>query len=309
MTPGELAWRVRSRIRDESDRFRLKWGLHPQLPSGLSLYPREGSGSRLCPVPLAAWHNGVPDGLPVEWRQRLLDRADAIAAHRFSFFDLENIDVGDPIDWNRDHASGIEAPRDFSAGIDYRDHRVAGDAKVVWEPNRHHQLVVLARAYRVTGDDRYAAAIVEQLESWLAQCPFGFGMNWRSPLELAVRLINWTWALDLIADYRSMPAGFQRKLLESIHLHVWDVARKYSRGSSANNHLIGEACGVFVATSYFTQLPGAVDSREREPGDSREGDRRSDLSEWRNPRAGVRVSPVRPSVFPPCGPARPTLGR
>jgi Heparinase II/III-like protein/Heparinase II/III N-terminus len=262
MTPGELAWRVGSRIRDESDRYRLKWGLYPQLPPGLPLYPREGSGCRLSPVPLAAWHTGVPDGLPVEWRQRLLDRADAIAAHRLSFFDLENVDVGNPIDWNRDHGSGIAAPRDFSAGIDYRDHRVAGDAKVVWEPNRHHQLVVLARAYRVTGNDRYAEAMVEQLESWLEQCPFGFGMNWRSPLELAIRLINWTWALDLIADYRSMPTGLQRSLLESIYLHVWDVTRKYSRGSSANNHLIGEACGVFFATSYFTQLPGAAGLRK-----------------------------------------------
>jgi heparinase II/III-like protein len=81
-------------------------------------------------------------------------------------------------------------------------------------------------------------------------------------LELAVRLINWTWAMDFIVDYQSMPADFQRRLLESIHLHVWDVARKYSRGSSANNHLIGEACGVFVATSYFAQLPGAADLRK-----------------------------------------------
>jgi hypothetical protein len=261
MTPAELAWRVGSRIRDESDRYRLKWGWYPHLAPGLPLYPRENSGSRLSPVPFEAWRAGMPGGLPQEWLTRLVQRADAIAAHRFTFFNLENIDVGVPIAWNRDHASGIEAPTGFSASIDYRDARVAGDAKVVWEPNRHHQLVVLARAYRVTGNDRYAAAIVEQLESWLAQCPFGFGMNWRSPLELALRLINWVWALDLVAEYASMPPVFQQRLLDAIHLQVWDVARKYSRGSSANNHLIGEACGVFVATSYFTQLPGAAELR------------------------------------------------
>jgi hypothetical protein len=262
MTPGELVWRVSSRIRDESDRYRLKWGLYPQLPAGLPLYPLDHAGSRLCPVPLAAWRSGMPAGLPEEWKTRLVARADAIAAHRLTFFNLENIDIGDPIDWNRDHTSGIESPKGFSASIDYRDQRLSGDAKVVWEPNRHHQLVVLARACRATGETRYAAAVAGQIESWLAQNPFGYGMNWRSPLELAVRLINWVWALDLIADCRSMSPDLERRLFNAIHLHVWDVARKYSRGSSANNHLIGEACGVFVATSYFTQLPGAADLRK-----------------------------------------------
>jgi hypothetical protein len=134
---------------------------------------------------------------------------------------------------------------------------VTGDAKLVWEPSRHHQLVVLARAYRATGRAEYAAAVCEQLESWLDQSPFGFGMNWRSPLELAIRLINWVWAIDLLAGSDAMTAALSERLLHAIRLHVWEIARKYSRGSSANNHLIGEAAGVFIATSYFQQLPGA----------------------------------------------------
>ena len=64
-------------------------------------------------------------------------------------------------------------------------------------------------AYRATADPKYAAAVIEQLDSWLNQCPFGFGMNWRSPLELAVRLVNWVWALDLIADCGLLEAGFE----------------------------------------------------------------------------------------------------
>jgi len=109
---------------------------------------------------------------------------------------------------------------------------------------------------------KYAAAVVEQIESWIAQCPFGFGMNWRSPLELAIRVINWTWAIDLIADAGVLSDPFDARLLQAITLHVWDIARKYSRGSSANNHRIGEASGVFVATSYFPDVPDAVRLRE-----------------------------------------------
>jgi len=133
----------------------------------------------------------------------------------------------------------------------------------VWEANRHQHLVVLGRAYRATGDERYARAIAEQLESWLDACPFGRGMNWRSPLELGIRLINWVWALDLVRE-TGVPAGpLRSRVLESVHQHAWEIARRYSGGSSANNHLVGEAAGVFVATAYFAGLdPGGRLHRE-----------------------------------------------
>jgi uncharacterized heparinase superfamily protein len=150
----------------------------------------------------------------------------------------------------------------FAPGIDYRDHRVTGDAKVAWEPSRHHQLVVLARAYRATGDSRYAEAAVEQLDSWIRACPFPFGMQWRSPLELAIRLINWVFALDLVHEAGLVRGALQGRVLHAAHRHLWEVERKYSQGSSANNHLIGEAAGVFVGASYFSGLPGATRWRE-----------------------------------------------
>ena len=107
---------------------------------------------------------------------------------------------------------------------------MTGDCKLVWEPNRHHHLVVLGRAYRATGDVRYAQAVVEQLQSWLDQCPFGHGMNWRSPLELAIRLINWVWALDLIREAGLLTGrAAARAPLHAAWLHLWEIARKFSR--------------------------------------------------------------------------------
>jgi hypothetical protein len=263
MSAGELAWRVRSALRDRVDRGRLAAGLIPKPLAGVPLYPQSPIASRWCPIAVGGWQTLASGDPRAAWRDRLIARADAIRAHRFSFFDLEQVDVGTPIDWNRDHSSGQPAPLTFSAAIDYRDARVTGDAKVVWEPSRHHHLVVLARAYRATGRIEYAAAVAEQLESWLDQSPFGFGMNWRSPLELAIRAINWVWTLDLLAGSNVLTPALSARLLHALRLHVWDIERKYSRGSSANNHLIGEAAGVFVVTSYFDQLPAAAGLRRR----------------------------------------------
>jgi hypothetical protein len=258
MSAGELVWRTTGLLRDVELCGRLALRLEPR-PRADDRAPTDADpepGFQVCDVRVGAWAVSKDEETRA-WRDRLVAHADRVAHHRFSFFDLLDRDLGDPIDWNRDHESGRKAPLRFAPLVNYRDYRVAGDAKVVWEPNRHHHLVVLGRAYRATGDVRYASAVVEQLESWLEQCPFGRGMNWRSPLELAIRLINWVWAVDLIHESGLVTGEFWRRLRRATFLHLWEITRKYSRGSSANNHRIGEAAGVFIASSYFRELDDA----------------------------------------------------
>ncbi|HET7695342.1 MAG TPA: alginate lyase family protein [Vicinamibacterales bacterium] len=259
MSPREMAWRARGMVRDGVDRPRIAFGLVPA-----SLYDTDRARSvlagavPLCGQPAGCWRDAAPGSTEAQWRDRLLRRARAYAEHRFSFFNLENRHLGDPIDWNRDHETGAIAPGRFAPSIDYRDLRVTGDAKVVWEPGRHQQLVVLGRAYRASGDAAFARELVAQIESWLDQCPFGRGMHWRSPLELAIRVINWVWAIDLIRGAGVLEGAAAARVLNALHLHVWEIARKYSRGSSANNHRIGEAAGVFIAASCLPGLAGAA---------------------------------------------------
>ena len=255
MTPGEVIWRARAVVRDVADRhllgLRKRWAAHQVASSGAAL---ASPGYSVSDLPVGAW---LADGAGKSergWAGRLQRRADRIAAGRLSLFDLVDHDLGDPIDWNRDPKSGKTAPLWFAPRIDYRDYQAVGDCKFVWEPNRHHQLVVLGRAYRATGDLRYAQAVALRLKQWLAQCPYGLGMNWRSPLELAIRLINWVWAIDLIRPSGVLGHSLGKRLLRSVYLHLWDISRKYSCGSSANNHRIGEAAGVYIASSYFREL-------------------------------------------------------
>ncbi len=259
MSAGEVAWRVRSSLRNVADRMLVARRQRVLTTSAIlnGSVGGDAPGFRVSDMEVGQWITAPTGADRREWSERLLSSADRIAGHRLSFFDLHECDLGDPIDWNRDHKAGKAAPMTFSPSIDYRDFGVTGDCKFVWEPNRHHQLVVLARAYRTSGDERYAEAVVEQLESWLDQCPFGIGMQWRSPLELGIRLINWVWAIGLIRESGLVRGQFRTRLLNAVYRHLWEVARKYSCGSSVNNHLIGEAAGVYVAASYFRNLKGA----------------------------------------------------
>ncbi|MBW7992323.1 MAG: heparinase [Planctomycetes bacterium] len=260
MSSGEIAWRIRSSLRDRAD-----WILvgHRQRIRKSSAYLNgdgkyKGPGFRVSNQAIGdkIWLK-TNDDVDKRWYDSLLARAERITEHRLDFFDMKDKYLGDPIIWNRDHKRDQDTPMTYCASLDYRDVEETGDCKFVWEPNRHHQLVVLGRAWRLSGDIRFASAVAEQLDSWLKQNPYGVGMNWRNGLELGIRLINWVWALDLINESGVIDELLQHRILDSISRHIWEIDRKYSRGSSVNNHLIGEAAGVFVAASYFGNLRNA----------------------------------------------------
>lgn len=265
MTPSEVAWRGRNAVRDTRDRIRFALGRLPSLSSPPPTTPAfPGDLPPLCAIPVGAYATAPGDATSVPgWVAAAVRQADDILSHRFTFLNLRGVFVGHPIDWNRDHEVGMATPRGYAGSIDYRDAALAGDAKVVWELNRHLHLPVLGRAYRATGNVAYAHAALEQMDSWIAQCPFSTGMNWRSPLELAIRLINWTWLLALIEPAGLVRGEQGRRLVYALDCQVQEIAGKYSRGSSANNHRIGEAAGVFVATSCCAALTDSARLRHQ----------------------------------------------
>jgi hypothetical protein len=178
--------------------------------------------------------------------------AERMLRNGLSVFNV-TLSLGPQMSWNQDPKTGIESPQSFGKTLNYRNPELVGDIKYLWEPNRHLHLVTFAQAYRLTGNRRYLAVLRDQFDTWLQQCPYLIGPNWASSLELAIRLINWSIVWQLIGGHSSeLFAGedgnaFRRRLLGSIYQHVHFIAGHLSRFSSANNHLIGEAAGLFVA--------------------------------------------------------------
>jgi hypothetical protein len=242
MTPAEIPFRIARSIATH---------LEPLSP----LYGRVPPADRAAP-PLSWVH--VPGGLdPLPY----VAAADRIAGGTLQIFARRCDDGGAPTRWNRDPKTGIEAPLGFGKLLDYRDRRRVGDIKYLWELNRHLHLVKLAQAWALTRDARYLRALGGQLTSWIEACPFGQGPNWCSALEVAIRLINWSiiWQLAGGADSElfagTAGAHLRRRWLDSIYQHAQFVRGYFSRYSSANNHLIGEAAGLYIAAVTWPCWP------------------------------------------------------
>lgn len=190
-----------------------------------------------------------------------VEQAEQILAGRYRIFHLTRCELGNPPQWNRDPLTGLTAPLRYARSLDYRDQRRVGNIKYLWEPNRHLHLPTLAQASALSGDPRFARAIRHHIESWIEQCPVGRGPNWASPLELAIRVINWSVAWQLLGgEQASVLTGsdgrkFRDRWLGSVHRHVEAITANLSRFSSANNHLIGEAAGVWIASVTWPFWP------------------------------------------------------
>jgi hypothetical protein len=194
---------------------------------------------------------------------RYLAAAERIAAGRFDLFALQDTELGSPPRWNRDPKTGVEAPLTFGMLLDYRNPQRVGDIKYLWELNRHLHVVTLAQAYALSGDAQYFGVLQRHLESWFDECPYGMGPNWSSALELGVRLINWSVAWQLLGGASSPlfqdgeGARFRRRWMNAVFQHAQFVHGHFSLYSSADNHLIGEAAGLFVATLTWPHWPHA----------------------------------------------------
>jgi Heparinase II/III-like protein/Heparinase II/III N-terminus len=193
------------------------------------------------------------DTLAPAGRRRILATADEIMAGRFELLGVVRDDLDAP-DWHRDPVSGDSYP---SATRAFRLHLRRQDdqrrIKHVWELSRHHQLTVLALAWRLTGDHAYAERVGRQLRDWWEHNPVGTGVNWTSGIELGIRLISWTWTRRLLDAWPGVGGLFEHSdaARRQIYWHQRFLATFPSRGSSANNHLIAEAAGQLAASCAF----------------------------------------------------------
>ncbi|MFJ9349274.1 alginate lyase family protein [Streptomyces sp. NPDC101237] len=241
MGPREITGRAGDTLR------RRRWrSARPDRP--------EVTGARFTAVLPA----GTLAAVPPDAAKRLVAEADRLMSGRAEYFGVVRDDLTDP-DWWRDPKTGRRAPGGYAFDVPYRDEDTVGDIKQIWEPSRHQYLTVLAAAYAVTGNERYAERVAEHLRSWWAVNPPLRGVHWVSGIELGIRLLSWVWVRRLLDDWPGAADLFEDNpvALDQIWHHQRWLAAFPSRGSSANNHVIAEAAGQLAAACAFGWFPSS----------------------------------------------------
>jgi hypothetical protein len=164
-------------------------------------------------------------------------------------------------DWHRDVLSPVPWPKIFTDQLNHNDLRY-GRVINVWELNRHFYFYDLGKAFHLTKDTRFGQTLLAHLESWIDQNPLGIGINWYSPMENGLRLVSWLWGLFFISEEAdssqdhslALSPERRQKILTSITWQAYFIEKNLSKYSSANNHLVGEALGLFWVGALLPSL-------------------------------------------------------
>ena len=192
-----------------------------------------------------------------ETAARIVERAERICQHRFDLLGYEGLDYGTEIDCHCDRVHDKHAPRKPWFQVQYLDFAEVGDSKVTWELNRHQHLVTLAKAFRLSGDEKFLTELFRQWHHWHGENPYPIGINWASSLEVAFRSLSWLWVYFLLADSSLMPAGFRTGWLRALAVSGRHMDRYLSTYFSPNTHLLGEAVALFFIGTLCPEIPGA----------------------------------------------------
>ena len=194
------------------------------------------------------------------WRQRnersSLDREDQLnlrsPVRQTKFFlnetgdDPELLALADQLihqefEWNRDPRSGYLWPLDY-----HRDIKLmrsdGSDIRVVWELNRLAHFITLGRVYKLTKDEKFTVAFMDQLRSWCEQNPYGRGPNWQCAMEVALRAVNLIAAREM---FRESTQVNTQLLLRLFQQHGNYISRNLEFSYIAtSNHYLSDVAGL-----------------------------------------------------------------
>jgi len=195
--------------------------------------------------------------------QEIIYQAECYRNHRFDLLGFTNLDYGAEIDWHCDQVHSKRAPRVPFYKIHYLDFDEVGDVKITWELNRHQHFVTLAKAYNLSGDERFCDELSRQWRSWHAENRYPVGVNWTSSLEVAIRTLSWIWTYFLLEGTPAMSEAIRSEWLRALAVNARHIERYDSTYFSANTHLLGEGVALFFVGTLFPELASARRWQER----------------------------------------------
>jgi hypothetical protein len=207
----------------------------------------------------APWDNGISrlratftEEHP-QWTRACIDKANDLVKNRFTILDRQ-LTMDKDVDWHIDVLSGSSVPLKFWHDVDIWSLGDVSEVRYPWELNRHQDFMTLAKAYWLTRDEIYVRHLLSLWQDWLDHNPVHRGINWISPLEMALRIVSWTWTLYWIRTCPLLDAELYDRIIRFVGMQALFIERFLSKYSSANNHLIGEGLGLLYVGVFFPEL-------------------------------------------------------
>jgi hypothetical protein len=187
-----------------------------------------------------------------ETRAKILGKADEIVEGYYDILGSGRIRLK-PIDWHLDFKSGVAWPKGkFYLKYIQVDYANSADVKVPRELSRSHHMLVLGQAFLLTKDEKYAWQFKKQVENWIEENPLMYSINWGCAMDVAIRAVNWIYALNMFIASPLLDEKFLKKIRISLFEHGYfifnNLEKKYR---NSNNHYFSNLSGLLYLGLLF----------------------------------------------------------
>ena len=199
----------------------------------------------------------VPEGIDIDSsaKDAIIYQAEKAVNGKYNLLGSGDVEVN-PIDWHTDFKTGHKwQPGTFHRNYIQEGIESESDVKVPRELSRCHHLLKLCLAYRFTANEKYAEVCISQILDWIRQNPVMYSINWGCTMDVAIRAVNWMWALRLIAGSEKLDNAAIEKIKISLYQHGWYIYRNPEKEFVNNsNHYLSDLSGQVHLGLLFSGL-------------------------------------------------------
>lgn len=197
--------------------------------------------------------DGIINSLSNEEREKIIKSADYTLRHEFNLLGSGFV-KNDPINWSVDLKTGFEWP----SNLFYTQQRGrtprGSDIKMPWELSRCHHLLWLGEAYILTGEEKYAKEVADELNDWIDKNPLMYTVNWTCAMDVAIRAVNWMYALLFVEKSKYLNDTLSAKVYKSLFQHGFFIINNLEKiFPYSNNHYMSDITGLLYLGELFSK--------------------------------------------------------
>lgn len=262
--PRVIAQRLYTEVRAHLDRFILQrqW-LHfnaHKLLKKTYVNNLNDLWERLSRVPFLAVNEPFDDNLlSTENKVEIFTKASHALNHQVDLLGSGMLNLGQNIVWSKDYKTGHTWKNAYFRDIDYNLKGQPCDVKFPWELSRLQWLIPVGQAFLLTGDEKYAVFAKNILLHWIDNNPPGKTVNWSCTMEVAMRIMVWTWFFHIFKSSNAWKENaFREKFLCALYLHAVFTQRYIEISDVNGNHLTADAAALVFAGCFWQDTPEAA---------------------------------------------------
>jgi hypothetical protein len=160
--------------------------------------------------------------------------------------------------WHTDCIHHYHWPLHYFSRIDFIKSTVHCDVKIVWEKSRLQYLLSLAILNSTQPSTTiYLEKLKEIIFSWIKENPCGFGPNWVSAMEVAIRGVNLLIIYTLVQQDLSIKQ--KNSMLHALAEHHFFLRHFPEKSDVSGNHYLATEMGLFILGLFISNTKDECD--------------------------------------------------